>query len=481
MNRFVLLTIFCSLNSFVIAQGENNNWLFGNRAGVNFTGGSTSIIAASAVNSNEGVSSISDSLGNLLFYTDGGKVYTRNHTIMPNGTDLGISSPSTQAALIVPLPKSKNIYYIFSLDVEGRAGGLQVAEVDMTRNGGLGAVISKNDTLEKQSTEKLSGIFHANGTDIWIVTHGVDNNDFNAYLITKDGLERTPVVSSVGTVHKLGLNGLGTIGYMRFSHDGKRLALAVWQELFIVELFDFDAATGIVSNPIKIERFTKGINNGPYGLEFSPNGKYLYVSESNLGSDDSRLMQFYLETEDVNVPFTRQIIATSASNFGTMLLAPNQKIYVTVNGATALSEISSPNIRGVASNFKTSTLDLVSGIVGYGLPNFLRGFVSTVEFDEICLGDSTVFSIESSTKITDAVWDFGDGKTGRGTPIKHQYATADTFEVEVEITYANGANQTLETEVVIEKVDAIFDPLPIICIGPGFNCADNRQTDGRNL
>lgn len=467
MIRLLFLINFCLLNAFVLAQGENNNWLFGNRAGVSFTGGTIRVLTAGAVNSNEGVSSISDSLGNLLFYTDGGTVYTRNHTIMPNGTSLGISSPSTQAALIVPLPGSNSIYYIFSLDVEGRSGGLQIATVDMTLNGGLGAITSKNDTLEKKSTEKISGIFHSNGTDIWVVTHGVNNDNFNAYLMTKSGLTRTPVVSKVGTVHNIGLNGLGAIGYMRFSHDGTRLALAIWQELFIVEIFDFDAATGIVSDPITLTKFTKGPNNGPYGLEFSPNGKFLYVSESNLGSPDSRIIQYDLELESVSIEGARQIIATSSSNFGTMLLAPNQKIYVTLNGASALGEISAPNIRGTAAGFKTNTVNLVSGIVGYGLPNFLRGFVSTVEFDSICVGDSTVFSVESSIEVADATWEFGDGTMGTGMPIKHRYPRADTFDLKVDVSYANGASQTLETEVVIEEVNAFFDPIPTICIGPG--------------
>ena len=41
-----------------------------------------------ALNTFEGVASISDYKGNLLFYTDGQKVWNSKHEIMPNGDGL---------------------------------------------------------------------------------------------------------------------------------------------------------------------------------------------------------------------------------------------------------------------------------------------------------------------------------------------------------------------------------------------------------
>src|SRR5690606_15019352 len=73
----------------------------------------------------EAAASICDPNGNLLFYTQGDKVWDRNHNLMPNGQDLvpnglGIglnpTASTAQGALIVPIPGSEfKRYYVFSL------------------------------------------------------------------------------------------------------------------------------------------------------------------------------------------------------------------------------------------------------------------------------------------------------------------------------------------------------------------------------
>ncbi len=473
-----ILVLFI-LNDKGYAQGQNNNWYFGNQAGVVFNNGTIGNLIDGAINTTEGTAVASDSLGNLLFYTDGSTVYTRNHTIMPNGINLGSTAPSTQAALIVPLPDSDSIYYIFSVDVEGRAGGLQIAIVDLSLNGGIGEIISKNDTLEPQTTEKLTGVFHQNGTDIWVLTHSLGSNAFNAYLITPTGLNRTPIVSHSGNIHDLGINGSGAIGYMRFSHDGTRLAVAIWQGLQIVEIFDFNTVSGEVSNPVQIGGFTNAVNNGPYGLEFSPNGNYLYVSESNLGTPQSRVLQYDLTETDI--PASVLVIVESPLNFGTLLLGSDQKIYLSINGQSFLSEISNPNARGVASNFQFNTVDLQTGRLGYGFPNFLRGFLTIIDYENICLGDTTLFSLQSSIAIREARWDFGDM-----TPIdtnlspKHLYLDTGLYDISVELDYENGVTQIINAEIRIDEAEATLLPFPVFCLGPGsYGFVEGQPAGGR--
>lgn len=60
-------------------------------------------------NSIGGVATISDSNGDLLFYTDGVNVFNKNHQIMLNGNDIGINdTPSKQHAIIVPHTQNKD-------------------------------------------------------------------------------------------------------------------------------------------------------------------------------------------------------------------------------------------------------------------------------------------------------------------------------------------------------------------------------------
>ena len=102
---------------------------------------------------NEGCASISDTEGNLLFYTDGITVHTKNHTIMENGTELKGDPSSTHSAIIIPKPGTTTVYYIFTVDAltlnGGGVDGLQYSEVDMSFNGGLGKVTSKNNLSKK--------------------------------------------------------------------------------------------------------------------------------------------------------------------------------------------------------------------------------------------------------------------------------------------------------------------------------------------
>jgi len=67
---FVLNLVFIT----TFAQGENDNWYFGNKAALNFSNTVPTVINNSAMNSLEGCGSISDSNGNLLFYADAGNI-----------------------------------------------------------------------------------------------------------------------------------------------------------------------------------------------------------------------------------------------------------------------------------------------------------------------------------------------------------------------------------------------------------------------
>lgn len=63
----------------------NNHWKLG-QTDLNFT--NTTPIANVITNANYGKANISDFSGNLLFYTDGIKVWNKNHSVMTNGNQL---------------------------------------------------------------------------------------------------------------------------------------------------------------------------------------------------------------------------------------------------------------------------------------------------------------------------------------------------------------------------------------------------------
>jgi len=99
--------------STVKAQGEADNWYFGYNAGIKFprdasgnVTGPPTALTDGALRTAEGCATISDRHGNLLFYTDGMKVYNRNHQEMPNGNGLTGHNSSAQSGVIIPKPGS---------------------------------------------------------------------------------------------------------------------------------------------------------------------------------------------------------------------------------------------------------------------------------------------------------------------------------------------------------------------------------------
>ncbi len=209
LHTILLSVIFCSLLS-----AQNQNWYFGFNAGLSFNSTTPTPLTNGQLNSYEGCAVISNSKGNLLFYSDGQQVWNRNHSIMFNGTGLHGHVSTTQGALIVPDPGDTNKYYLFTLDQLGSGNGLKYSIVDMSLQSGNGAVTSKNTIVHFNVTEKLSAIQRCDG-NIWIIYHIWQSNTFVSRLLTASGIGPA-VNSSVGISHIGGGSGYkNSIGFLK--------------------------------------------------------------------------------------------------------------------------------------------------------------------------------------------------------------------------------------------------------------------------
>jgi sugar lactone lactonase YvrE len=75
--------------------------------------------------------------------------------------------------------------------------------------------------------------------------------------------------------HTVTWNAANAVGGIKISPDGKKMAAAILGENAF-ELYDFDAATGKVSNAITLQDSVKFAN--AYSVEFSPDSRILYLS-----------------------------------------------------------------------------------------------------------------------------------------------------------------------------------------------------------
>jgi hypothetical protein len=356
-------------------SGANNHWIMGDGSGnhIDFSSGAPVVSAVLVTDENalatiEGVASISDRNGNLLFYSDGNKLFNKNHEQFFYG--MGAGPSSAQGVLIVPDPADINSYYVFTTENFGGAistpgyytgRGLSYLKVNMNLNGGLGGVSSQYIKLLNRCGEKIAATLHCNGTDVWVVAHGYSNNLFYSYLITADGLQE-PVITAIGTSQS---GGNPAIGFHKFSPDGSKLFSST-SNLNLSELFDFDNATGVLSNPYKFPN--SPVIPNIYSAEFSPDGTKLYFSKNQ---QTSAVYQCDVSSTPQMIPNSIQIIGNSSAPYylGTLQLAPDGKIYI-ARTDKYLDVIHNPNGTAGSCNFETEHLELPRNSA-YGLQNIL--------------------------------------------------------------------------------------------------------------
>jgi gliding motility-associated-like protein len=355
----------------VQARQETDHWYFGYHAGIHFVNGKPEPVTGSLAGW-EGCSAVSDKNGNLLFYSDGMRVWNRQHAIMPNGAGLLGDTLSTQSVLITSWPGNDSLFYIFTVDKEGEANGVAYSLIDMRLDRGLGDINStqKNIRLLAPACEKIAAVKRKNANDLWLIAHRFGTDELLVYGIDCRGLNAVPQVFHTGVVADRISN---TIGYLKASPDGRWLALASFTSSAMV--FDFDLHSGAISRPRTIYA-NENRSEGPYGLEFSPDGRFLYMSESynNNGSGQYYVSQFDLEANAVDKSRVR-IDSGYDNSAGALQAGPDGRIYIAYDGQPFLGAISEPAMKGIACNFQKEFLMLAPGThAGVGLPASVAGY-----------------------------------------------------------------------------------------------------------
>jgi hypothetical protein len=360
---------------FTIAQKQGNIWYFGNHAGIDFNTTppapllNSQIYILSPYGWNEGCSSISDSSGSLLFYSNGEKIWNRNQQVMPNGNNLMGHRSSTQSCIIVPQPNSSRYFYVFTTDASEHnfLFGLRYSVVDMCLEKGIGDVITykKNILLLDTANEKLICIRHSNGTDYWIIAHLNNDDAFYSFRLNSTGIVDT-VISHTGTVDANTTNATG--GQIVASPNGLMISYAKPSLVNgLTLLFDFDPSTGIVSN----ER-TLASPARDYGTAFSPDNSKLYFSTDGIGE----IFQYDLNAGNFAALLASKtyILQNGPDSWRDMKLGPDNKIYLSRAGKTFLSRIDYPNNLGLACHYVDTALNLGGKLTSFGLPNFIAGY-----------------------------------------------------------------------------------------------------------
>lgn len=464
-NLKILLHIFFALSTLPSFAQQYNNWYFGNKAAISFNPIINQPIPSAILNSamkatiadillsSRAAASISDTAGQLLFYTNGQLVYNRNHQLMAGSIAPVADTNIRWSCIIVPHPANSNIYYIFSslsIGLTPLIGsdppaysyspyGYYYSIVDMSKDGGNGEVIVRNQLLSTLNTQRLAAVRHADGVSVWVLTNERLSNKFNAWLVTCDGLQPAPVESRVGEVLGEYLTNWRITGTMKVSPDGKQLCVVHQGDvglkgspdsLSFFQLFDFDNATGKISNP-------RTIISHDYeesaAFEYSPDSKLLYVS-SYAGQPGRYFLDQYEAGLGTETAITASRVRISScvgsdcnNQFYGMQAGPDGKIYL-ANVDTTLSVISRPNIKAPGCQLEFDKIGLGERNSLAELPSMINdcaydpynNFI-TQQIDS-CRGIVQFNGFTAMQGPVEWYWDFGDGTTSTQQNPQHRFS-----------------------------------------------------------
>jgi gliding motility-associated-like protein len=356
------------------------------------------------------------------------------------------------------MPGSDNLFFIFTSDAIDvlRNKGYNYHVVDISKQGNLGEVIIKNRFLHAPSTEKMTVARHCNGKDWWVITKQFGNNLFYTYLVDSNGVNSTPVISTVGAVLD---SGPQAVGALKISPDGRKLAMVMLKGATEWQVMDFDNVTGKISNAVQLSGYTNS-----YGLEFSPNSAFLYITHAVPGGDVLNVDQYDVTSySDAAGLMTTRVTIKTYKDFEPrgMQLGPDKRIYITRYYKTSLDVILSPDEKGVNCNLQEGLQSLGAIRCTEMLTSLVTDLVvssveiiSDIEAEILDTCKRLVkFRVATNPSINVTChWLFDDETTSElPEPVKTFDLLKDTFNVKVEISFPVSTNCT-SSQILFKKV-----------------------------
>jgi hypothetical protein len=224
---FLVLIGFFLFFDISFAQPKYDyNWLFGYQGGlgnpnfgqskISFDNGQIETTTTiSDLYIGESNTTMSDTDGNLAFYTNGCAIFNSEHQMMENGDEINpgevhddycdvIGYPNgKQACLALPLPGSSGHYILFHqpseiisippFDFDIIRPLLYYSIIDMDQADGLGEVVDKNHIIVEDSlhTGHITAVKHTNGRDWWVLVPERQSARHHTLIVTPTGVVDT--------------------------------------------------------------------------------------------------------------------------------------------------------------------------------------------------------------------------------------------------------------------------------------------------
>jgi hypothetical protein len=411
--KLLLLIILCLTGNKMHGQAT---WYFGNAGSMLLAGAPSN--GAPSIATSEGCALVNDQSGNVVFYTDGISIWNGNHVLQAIPGPLMGHPSSTQSVIIVPAPcngqEECERFFIFTVDAveNDLTNGFRVSLATVTGTAPATTVTisagEHNICLWTDASgncipvdEKLTAIQDCNG-GYWVAAHGVGIYDNTPTCTGYCGNETTFIFAhvsnaackpgdivmstqAIGSKHQDGCHpyacgaaiGFNAQGQMKFSSDGRRMAVAL-PYVGLIDVLDFDNCTGVLSNTITLNSGSGCFAPNEaliFGIEFSPDSRMLYASSTYASYGSQNLYQYDATAGSAAAicatEYALPVISTGGSyDLGSLQLGIDGDIYLARPGQTYVSAVTDPNISGAGSNY-VDNVPMATGTCALGLPTLL--------------------------------------------------------------------------------------------------------------
>lgn len=455
---FLLITFFC------FSQNETNFWYFGKESGLNFNNGNEILLGNSNMTAPAGCSSISDFNGNLLFYSNGNKVWNKNHQIMINGDDLAGDFDGIQSTIIIPKPNDPSTYYIFYTRKNTVSSpiyflnGIYYSEIKIDSTNPLGYVTNNKNIriVSALSTARIAAIHHPNTNAIRVLfvtksepSDNVNQNDnlfIRVFNVSSNGINLN------SEIHEINF-GISEDGAMKISPDSKYIAISDYnnKEIYFYkynnDLISFEHYLTLPTIP------GLGLFLSPYGIEFSQDSKMFYYTGGGF------IVQFPLYEIEGNGVASYYLIPVN--NPKSLQLARNGKIYVALGDiespSSLIGVINKPEKLASGCDYSTKSIQFSNAKSTQGLPLFMASSLRDriIVSDDDCVNTELTFHIDTYRTILSVEWDFDDGTTSNSLNTTHSYIIPGEYKVKVNVVFENNEYTTLYKNIKVYSLPII--------------------------
>lgn len=476
--RLSIVFIFSLFASHSIGQNlAQHNWYFGSTsAGIRFNRGTNlpqqvndQVVPVPPFGTGGSAVATDPATSNLLFYSDGSRVYDAFHLLMPNGGGLLGNVAGNQPIVVCAVPGQVNKYFLFANNANFlAAGSITRSVVDMSLFGnavfpspaqGNVEVLNKNAPVGLANrSEGMMIVPHTNGTDFWLITHQNASAVFSATLINAASYSSGTFVTTSTT--PLGPTPVPvTVSNFSYNNKLRKLAVSIQSPRNDALILDFNPATGAISfdRYILNTGIATAVAESMYDIQWDiKGGRYLYISRIGEAGIAADVLQY--DFLNPSATLTSVLPAPVFRSYG-LQLAPDSAIYHIYQAVS-----SGPFLVGKFSKTDTIASQVIKTPQPFGTTNFsatqFPSFLPqtnvnlTVSFTTAgtCQNNPITFFPSITPNADSLRWDFGDmTPPARAWSPVHTYETANAspgFSVTLTAFY-QGQTRTITQPVPI--------------------------------